>query len=400
MTIRIKKYNSSTAGDNPSQEIINLLWYSIIITDIVRKITRVEWSVSLIRNGLYVLVFLYVLWHAFKKRNIAQILLPGVGFALLLGISVLLYPEVSVLVEENVLLFYGRCLTGFYLALNIKDWRKVLSSLASWHWIGFLYAIIVFSVGLDMTENYMSFSYGLLLPAFITVADGILEKKILRVFSGSVMTIAIFTFGARGPLLCIAVGLIFMIFEIPNGRINYRRFIALGLLIVLVILFASSFDNIFLYLYQRFPHARNILLIISGQMNSLSGRDALFNKAVEVIKINPVLPRGLLADRIILGSHNISANVYPHNFFLEIIIQFGFLGWLFSAWLIYKVLRTYYQILKSGNKILKIAFVSFFITALAKSMFTGSYVSDMQCWFAFGCLISISNSQNRTELSA
>ncbi len=387
--IYIARRGLGASEQNPSQVMINLLWYSIIITDIVRKIIQIERTVLFVRNGLYVVVLLYVLFHAFYKKKYYSIAILGISFALLFGLSIAIYPQLSVLAEETVLIFYARCITGFYLAKNIKDWKSVLSGIARWHYVGLFYALLAFFNSLSATENYMSFSYGLLMPAVISIVDGIYEKKVLRIVSGIVMAVAIFTFGARGPLLCIAIGISFIVFEIPRGKIRYKRMFFLSALIAVIFILSFSFENIIAFLYQRFPQARNLLLFSTRQFSNLSGRDSIFSLSIETIKRNPLIPRGLMADRIILGGLNATLSIYPHNFFLEIILQFGLFGWFFSIWLLYRVLQVYYRVSLRRDSVLKVSFVSFSIIAFVKSMFTGSYLSDMQFWFALGCLLSM-----------
>ncbi len=389
MRISLIATNKAKYHVNPSQFIINLFWYSLIIVDIVRKCTYNEMTVNFIRNGLYIIVLAYVMYNAFCNKRIGQIVIPGLIFLFFLGLSLLFNPSLISIVEQNVILFFLRGLTGFYLALNIVDWKQIITGIVQWHWVGLFYSILVFTSGFSHLYNYMSFSYGLLVPAFITLVFGFVERKIVYLLSGCVMLSSLFIFGARGPLLCIFVALFFLFFEIPEKRIEYKKLIVSLLLLFIIVVIVVNFDNIIIFLSRLYPQARNIYSAVSGQFTGLSGRDILYSRVLGEILNNPFLPRGLLADRILLTNFINVENIYPHNFILEVIYQFGVFGCFFLVWFTLKFIWVYYLLLHRNDFFLKMAFTSFFVTALTKLMISGSYISDMQAWFAFGCLGSM-----------
>lgn len=371
-----------------------LFWYSMPMVDIVRKLTRSESITNVFRNSLYAVVFLLVLYDAIRSRRIKTILLPAVVFSFLLFISSMIYPQLQISTfSTDILLFFGRCLPGFYLATTVSDWSSVIKAIISWHWIGLVYAALSLISGPGVYSNYMSLSYGLLIPAVLTLLTGLKEKKIIWIISAIVMLCAIFACGARGPVICFLVAFFITLICINKRQINIGKLLLLMLLFSIIILFAVYYNEIVRFLYIKWPNSRTVRMIYNYEFFSDSGRKGIMGIVLSALKANPIFPRGIYADRILIAQKQnqaISSGIYPHNFFLEIWYQFGILGLAFSVYFLIAIAKQFIKCIREKEMDLTYVFACFVVAAWVKLMISGSYIADMQTWFCFGAMINLS----------
>lgn len=400
--LRIKKRSLS--------QQINLLcvffWFSLIVTDIVRRIPRFSSATNLIRNLVYLVVFGFVFIKVLSKRdNYKYYFVPGIIYILLFGVSCLFHPEILSIASNDVLLFFIRCLIGFCLGACITDWRDLIDQISSCHWISLAYAIIILTTRTNTladTTNYMSFSYALLVPATITFFSGMENKQIVKVVSSTVQLFVIAVIGARGPVLCFMVSLtaIIMIKLFTNKTKLSTKILVTVLLLVSIIIVTLWYDDIMLLLYSMFPNSRTLILFSQGTLLESSDRESIYEPIIQEIMKNPILPNGLFYDRIYLskiGTRYISTGSYPHNFVLEIWFQLGAFGLFFIIYYFHKTIELIYRVIQLNNSYINIAFSVFCLAICCKMMISSTYLSDAQMWFSLGAMISFSTVIRSTD---
>ena len=390
---KTRRTNVQTYSDPPA--ILHVLfWYSLIITDIFRKATGIESLVELVRNSIYFIVAFSVLYDAIKRRRIQIILIPFSILMILILLSVLIYPALISEVNEVGPLLILRCLPGFYLATNVTDWKLVLKKIAQFYWLGLLYSIIIAVYG-ERLFNYMTISYSLFVPAVITIQMGSLYKKKIWFISGLIMGFVMIVYGARGPILCVAVTLLSIYYQKrEHGRMSKRQFLLLCFLFFALVFLIVRFDTIVQEIARLAPNSRTIAIIQGGAFTDDSGRSSFYMTVLSALARDPILPHGILADRmLIFNGTPMNSSFYPHNFVLELWYQFGIFGLVF----VFIFFRNVFQVQKKliANKeglydtLIMVAYSTFCLGALTKLMITGTYVSDMQAWYCFGTLLSI-----------
>lgn len=387
---QIAKFGYSRDGMNSS--LIVFFWYAIVITDIVRKIPVLTSMTEIFRNVIYAIVIVGALWSATKRHQWKFLLYPAVIITVPLIFSILIYPELLSL-RTDFMLLYGRCLFGFYLAATVNDWNDVLERLVSFHWIGLIYSVLVLTNGRAIYSNYMSLSYGLLIPAMITLFYGIKQKKIVNIISASVMIVAICTYGARGPVVCIAAAFVSLYYLNLSNQMRIRDIVILPIVLIAIGLFVANYDAIVNDLYIKWPDSRTVSLLYLGRFFEESGRDRIYSLMLNELLRSPILPRGLLADRIFLAKASnaqLSSGLYPHNFFIEIWFQFGLLGLILSVCYLGKLISLFLRIKRKSQYSNRVVFSVFVIMATVKLMLSGTYFSDMQSWFCFGAILNLS----------
>ncbi len=374
-------------------------WFSLIITDIARRIPMLSNATNMIRNSVYLVVFgLLFFIVLLKRKNYLYYFIPAMIFLVVFGLSYFFHPEIINLVSNDLQLFFVRCLVGFCLGVSIVDWDDLLNQISSWHWLSLAYALLIFFSRTNTIEdltNYMSFSYALFIPATITLFFGFENKKILFVISGVIQMLVIALIGARGPVLCFLISLAFILFIKFNTKSMQltKKVLVILLISVCVIVLIFSYNTILTVLCGYFPNSRTLIMISQGSLFESSERNAIYDPLFSELKRNPILPNGLFYDRIYLSNNRIglqSSIVYPHNLILEIWFQFGLLGLLFLLQYFRKMAGILFQIIKNFNETYNIVFSVFCLAICCKMMISSTYISDAQFWFSIGTIINLS----------
>ena len=114
-----------------------------------------------------------------------------------------------------------------------------------------------------------------------------------------------------------------------------------------------------------------------------SGRDIIYRNALEIIIQRPVLGYG------IFGMWDVS--YYPHNFFLEVLLQGGIVYLIIALIILYLFARKLTRLIKKDRRY-RILFV-LFIYPFVMLMFSGTYLSTPIFWFV---IIFVFNSRLKT----
>lgn len=182
----------------------------------------------------------------------------------------------------------------------------------------------------------LNYGYDHLFVFAIFLGCGFKEKKPLYFVLSAISFIEILLGGSRGPLLAIAIMLILMYFRYRQDLSKFLRVIIIFGAIVLALLYiALGFEGsviLFGSLLSRIvgSSSRTIQTLLGGSSAlDSSGRDRLYNMAIEMIK-NGFWGYGAYGDRYVIG--RVFWVGYVHNIVFEILIDFGWiLGGFFIA---------------------------------------------------------------------
>lgn len=270
-------------------------------------------------------------------------------FFLLLGIiciffivTYLLHPEYEYVYTREyygVLPYVLRPDNGIYAYLFIRlvsDPQKMMKGLRTSGilMIGYSMLLLFFSLrrGYWLGENYLgktvhlsydlNFGYNLLLPVCTFSLTGLRDKKVKDLFIAGIGIVMILLGGARGPFLSIIIfGVLYVLMATSESKHKARRIILIllvgGFVFVVYRDILIALGNI---LESFHISSRTINKLLDGSISEDNGRSLIWLNAVNMIKQNP-FGYGAMGARN--GLYHIHYVGHPHNFFLEILIDYG-----------------------------------------------------------------------------
>ena len=173
--------------------------------------------------------------------------------------------------------------------------------------------------------------------------------------------------GGRGGFLVIVTGSVYMLYRSKK----LGRALTLGVFALIVSMAAGKFSDsdLAMRLQQSTMRTFNYMGGDSEQMKKVSGRSTVYEEAIEHIKEDNYMGRGLF--RCINEG-------YPHNFILEVMVQGGIIYLVF--WLVMLII-----LIMKGNQLVvnqeAYILIPFTIYPFIQLLFSGTYITTPQFWF-------------------
>ena len=196
--------------------------------------------------------------------------------------------------------------------------------------------------GYELHVSYnLSLGYSALIFVLVFLFDALEEKKVIDLVGSMIGIFIIVVAGSRGPFLDIAIFLV--IYVMLKVRESRKKMI----LTILIAAGTALLWNIVPYLIigvsavleKYHLSSRMVTKILSGDILDNSGRSDIWSAAMEMIRKKP-LGYGAMGSR-----HVITDIIYvghPHNFFLELFIDFGVIvGSIIIIWLVLNTIRMF-----------------------------------------------------------
>ena len=250
---------------------------------------------------------------------------------------------ISVIVHRNDLHYLGEiyfylffiCLPNFIYYFAIYNKRFLLKMLVQSSYYQISLAIILFVTSYVTTGIYdMVFSYLTLTPVLLLIYKLNIKFKwydFILIIAGIMMIVAV---GSRGPLMSIITYvLILNISDERNKKIKkYGKIILTFTIFTILIIYVEKLVFAVNKLLLEYGiNSRTLVFFMSRGADFSSGRIPIYFYSAEKIQLQPFIGYGIGGDRVLLGG------TYPHNIFLEILLNFGVLigGFLIFAILFY-----------------------------------------------------------------
>ncbi len=172
--------------------------------------------------------------------------------------------------------------------------------------------------------------------------------------------------GSRGPMICVAGGVIFTF--VAKWRMsrsfNAKFFFALlalvlgfTLLITGVSILNAAVEGFFDLMRRMDIQSRFIQKLLDGTLSEDSGRSEINRIAFDMIRNGGIFGYGFYGDRYVIGQTWHYG--YPHNIFLEWLIEFGpLLGGVFCLLFMFNVVRMGIRVIDPTWTFLWILFIS------------------------------------------
>lgn len=315
--------------------------------------------------------------------------------------------ETHLTVLESVL---TECFPLFLLSGCVRDCKKVQEDLLSvMTFVPYGYAFLAVAFGLGtLTEGTgysQSDSYQMLLPAIVLASSLQNELSLKRLIPFGISLFFMFAYGARGPVACLALFIIVNILLHFEKRSRGR---AVGFVAVLGVIAAAVYQ----YFYELLRWFQTLFAQLGFSIRTVDrlmnqsffedrGRNRIAEICIDRILEHPFIGIGPVNDRIYLanqfGNGEGAVGSYPHNFFLEILMQYGvILGGmmlLLFAFLILKALRTAPN--ANTKDLIVILIGSYFFPLL----FSGSYLDSRGFYMLVAiCAVICKNSGNEVSM--
>lgn len=247
--------------------------------------------------------------------------------------------------------------------------------------------------------NYQLLSYASAFVASILLYNllndnrlrfSILKNKLVAVISVLLIAgcvLCIFGSGGRGGFLLLAVNSVILLYS--RRKWILRHSFALILIVVLIVVFFSFFDSKAINVIYERGASRIIESFFSSDESfvSKSGREEVYAKAFNMIRANP-FGYGFFRAYAIGGN-------YPHNIFLEIILDGGYLLLLFFLVIGARIIRKFNTLMKTDVDLKFVLLL--FSYPLIMLQFTSTYLWTGIFWFCVAFVMSCRINLVRTE---
>lgn len=304
-----------------------------------------------------------------------------------------LYVETGML--WKVMLVY---IPVYIIARSITDYEGIRDKLWIAGCVIFLFSLYVVSIenktlqdGYD-TQMTIGYQFGLCsLIFFDKFRQG--RKRVIGwilLGLGVVSAYYVVAVGSRGTFLM----LLFYFAYLLAREMKWRNIRLSQILLLLAIAFCIFFGDIIIgwlqnVLFSMGLESRTLSWLFQTDSNlGTSGRDVLYKKSLEAIGVQPFFGYGLWGDRVLLN------NMYVHNLFLELCIDFGVVVGVFvSTYIVISFFRALF-VRGSAQNISILAIYGMF-----PLMMTGSYLSNTHFWLALGIVLSIKDTRVSAQLT-
>lgn len=231
--------------------------------------------------------------------------------------------------------------------------------------LGILFGIRTLTGRFVLSEYSMGFGYCILLPMLVLFY----QRKFYSIIISLLLFMLLVVYGSRGPLLTVAIFLLYMLID----KKSY------GLVGVIVAVGIAGFTAFVSYIESLGISSRTVSMFLGGNLDAESNRDAIVQKAIDLINANPITGCGLFGDRKPIGD-------WCHNIILEFFCDFGvFLGSVLLILFFYWILMSFIK-LKGMNKDILAMFIAY---ALVPMFVSNSYLTDSNFALFTGLLFLI-----------
>ena len=306
------------------------------------------------------------------------------------------------------------CIPVYIFTVNSSDFSEIIEQSKIYSVISIVYAICYVvgqRKGLYSSNDYMSFSYNLFPGCIFALYRGICQKKKISLIVAVTLMIFLVSFGSRGVLVAVVVAAFILL-------IKNQEKMTISSVVFWIVAFVASFfvivnlSSIVLFLRSCFPSSRTVAImsndLLNGEIN-LANRNLYYDYFHNHLSDYIGWGTGILRDRYLI-SQEVSRisygeswlGCYMHNFYFEIIMQFGFVfGGFLLVYFTYRLIKAFTQI-KYMDETKKAIFLMFVPATFITYMVSGSYLHSMRFYFMLALIVLLSgkikeNSKTHSE---
>ena len=283
------------------------------------------------------------------------------------------------------------------IALNLKgrgelaEIMKLIDLLLPVFAVSFIFMVRnIYASSLENTGSYNQnasymIAYCFLIDVFLLLNNKsypkfrFLEKKwytILKIILLPYFVVLSFFGGGRGAFITILVGS-FIAFWVNRKHISTMMIIKVFFILIVSVgllgfVLGKLSDGFLTLLSGNFERITS--LVDNGSINASasSGRDEIWKDAWKLISDSPILGYGLFS--------YLSKIMWPHNMFLEVLLQGGFVLLVFFVLVLLLAFNKYRRMIKLDKA--QIWLIPLMIHVFTQLLFSGSYMFETYFWFS------------------
>ncbi len=391
----MKRFYSFFLGDNITNTLlVFLMSFSSVLTLVagsVRLFIPNTYKIDvLFVYGLLGLLILLAIPQILRRVKVSNLLIISAIFCVFVSSVFFRYHDTDLFlaVLPDIVI---RCIPMFIVATTVKNYNNLFTKLHMASYV-IIFAqignVTIFNSGV-LEETYSQYIAYMMLPAICILVASIFRRFNLIDLSASIVA---FTFllmtGARGPVVVVVAFVFAMICLMPMKK---TKKISLGFLfvaiIVIVVFFYREISLFFISVSEELNFSTRIFQkILEGAFLESSGRDAITEHTLELIRQHPMFGVGMLNERVYianeLNSFTDVEGFYPHNIFLELLVQFGIpIGTILIGALV-ALLGIQPLLIKSVEK--KRVFLLFLFVGLLPLFVSASYLNSVNFYLLLG----------------
>lgn len=356
-------------------------------------------SASLANYTSY-LAFVYAMYCLISGNTLnvwVKIIISTIVIIMVYTINMLIFPSTVGCFNLSLKDIYLVCLPYFYLALSFRNFSRLYSAMSQMSTVLFIFAafilVMAFTGNIEGENvNYMTIAYDINLSVLVFGIEAIERKNYVKIILFLVTTIAILLIGCRGAFITIALTTIWIIIY----KYGFRAILAPVIFVLLISIFFIPIMSFTSDLLNNIGYeSRTVAKLLYGGLLESSGRDFIRERILAEANLNQYVPFGLFGDRVIAQKIGIG-DVYIHNIFLEIIIDFGIiLGAVVIMSLVYLTIKSFIY----ADKKLKLVYSIITGCVFIKLSFSNSYLIEPLFYAYLGFTIAILTRKNERYIT-
>lgn len=368
--------------------LVSMIWTHSILGDYFRAILLRFPIISTMPDLIIVLFYCFMIllaipyiWKRVRPSDVAMYVFVALVciFSLFFGndknIGTLQSIVPQFLLFCAPLLFIGICLDTD----RVIPLLYILSTISIYALAFYILFIGGGSIEYRDSMNEDMYSAYKLLPHLLLVCFFVLHKpNVKNIITFIFGTILLFSFGTRGPILCLTLYVALYLLVFKTYKNNVRSKVIIVLVTTIFLIFFEQILGFIMLLSSSLGMSTRVFsrLLDGTFLTHLSGRDIFQQLLITAIKERPWLGYGVAGDRMILyGS-------YAHNIILELLVSYGVpIG-------VILLLRCLFKIFKGLNSNIteyNTAFILILVCcSFIKLFFSGTYLNEPLLFLLLG----------------
>ena len=289
-------------------------------------------------------------------------------------------------VQSEFVKFLTYSLPMFLVMLIIRDYRPLTEYLFKYSYILFIFATVGIVGSIFFPNNHyanaasysMSFGNAVLLYTMIAILKFHRKYNFMVFFCGCLSIVYILLNGSRGPLVSIALMIVYLF--VFKAKKRKEKIIA-SIIVLFAFLFFVFYKEILQELVMLFQHfglsSRTLIYATNNTMLYDSGRQAYYDVIYEALAKSPILGLGAFGGEALVG--------LTHSLYIDIFANFGyFFGVLYIIYMVFGSIRCAFRY--RGTNVEELIML-LFITCFPRGFFNDSFWTARELWMLMGILM-------------
>lgn len=292
------------------------------------------------------------------------------------------YEEYAMFLRQSFVVY----LPAGVLIYHVKSFNNCFTYTRKIAFYGSIFMLISYALGYVEVNGYQYWGVHLS-PMLLLLFGSYLDKKEKSDLIMVIIDCVMILFGGRQSLFVTIVGIYLMYFMMNEDKKQKRILVTIISLFVILIMYLAS--NEFLSILSNFLeifniNTRTLEMMLSGELVDTSSRVVIYESSIKAISNNQGF-NGILADRYLLRQYG-DWMAYPHNVFLEFILDFGMIcGGTISILLFFLVIMN----LMTGTKERKIFSALLISLVFIRLLVSSSFVIEGLFYTMLGFLFQV-----------